>query len=474
MENARNDKFTRTIMGVCYGILFFFMLTILLRLFTRIILVERLQIEDNAFINALFFDQPTLTNTKNGGIFLMNEDGENVAGVGDVNWAERYPFSAEDAARETSLSSVSKIDRLLNSYENAVASLTGKFTYYCTDLIFCHDFFVGGMNWVRRFVGWNISALKDYNSVVTLTDGRLTEYLPRLDVVENASSVIELKEYCGELGLDFLYVQSPYAICRTENADVSGVLDFSNENADNLLAQLAAGGVTCLDMRTLLHADGLSHAEAFYRTDHHWTANTGLWAAKMLAQNLNEAHGFSVDAAMLEPDRFSYEMYHSWWLGSRGRKLTSIAAEPEDFTIIYPDYETLLRYEIPEQSLDELGAFSITYDMTDAVRSDGYSPYNSYSVYNHGDKGVIILTNKLCTDGKKILIIKDSFVNVVSPFLACTNGISELDVLDVRHFTGSARTFICEKQPDIVILWYNPSTIGEIDWNTHKSPWDFR
>lgn len=448
----RKEALTKNMTRICYGILIFFMCTILLRIFTRVVLVQYLQISGNPFVNAIFFDQPELLYTDNGGTFKQTE----------IDWEELYPFTGTaKEEKKTMITYVLDVGKSkANLLENTVDTLTDKVAYYATDLLIGQEYFVSVINRTEHLVGWNITNMDEYNAVDTLKDGRLTEYLPQIDVSDQAASVIDLKTFCDSLDLGFLYIQSPYAICKIENADISGVLDYSNQNADNMLSQLKASGVETLDMRRRLHEAGMNHADAFYRTDHHWKAQTGLWAAGNLAQYLNATHGFSINTNMLAADQYTYKTYPSWWLGSKGTKLTIQQVAAEDFTLIYPKYKTLLHYVIPDRGIDETGDFSVTYDKSYIATTSGYSPTNSYSTYNHTDQAVNILENMLYPDGKKILIIKDSFTNVVNPFLACAEGVSEIDVLDVRHFSGSVRAFIREKNPDLVIVWYNPSTLN--------------
>ena len=71
---------------------------------------------------------------------------------------------------------------------------------------------------------------------------------------------------------------------------------------------------------------------------------------------------------------------------------------------------------------------------------------------------------------KKILIIKDSMVNTVLPFLSM--GLKDITLLDIRHFNGSVRRYVEDCKPDIVIVMYKPSYVP-IVWN-HKDKFDFR
>lgn len=86
--------------------------------------------------------------------------------------------------------------------------------------------------------------------------------------------------------------------------------------------------------------------------------------------------------------------------------------------------------------------------------------------------GPVIRIHNEQIKGKKILFIKDSFAIPVIPFIA--TGVENVDVLDVREFDGSAKAFIKESQPDMVVVFYNTTSVREIDWPSHLSAFDFR
>jgi hypothetical protein len=90
----------------------------------------------------------------------------------------------------------------------------------------------------------------------------------------------------------------------------------------------------------------------------------------------------------------------------------------------------------------------------------------------YGDKQVITVHNKLVHDGKKILLVKDSFAEVVSPFLSL--GVEELHILDLRYFNGSIKSYVAQQQPDMVVVMYNPSVIDYTKYPEYKKMLDFR
>jgi hypothetical protein len=67
-------------------------------------------------------------------------------------------------------------------------------------------------------------------------------------------ALAELNDFCEDEGIDFLYIQAPYKIseyCDTDN--VSGILDFANQNADELLVQLDSTGINYYDIRETIY-----------------------------------------------------------------------------------------------------------------------------------------------------------------------------------------------------------------------------
>ena len=98
---------------------------------------------------------------------------------------------------------------------------------------------------------------------------------------------------------------------------------------------------------------------------------------------------------------------------------------------------------------------------------------NTYAAYSGGDFRLQIMRNELNPDGKKILLIRDSFACAVAPFLALQT--SELHICDMRNFEYFAGdkfymdNYIREINPDYVLVLYsgvNPvgGSLGKYDF----------
>ena len=304
---------------------------------------------------------------------------------------------------------------------------------------------------------WNFASIFDYNAVVGLHDGYLSAYTTSKDVSESAEAAASLDEFCKSLGIDYMYVNIPSKICVSEDRDISGTLDYVNQNADRFLQMLKTSGVKYYDLRAELHKEGMNHHKAFYRTDHHWKPETGLWAAKYILQVLKDDYGWDTKPEMLAPENFEYVIYPDWFLGSSGKKLTLLRTTPEDFTLIYPKFTTQFRFEVPVTKIDTIGDFAVIYNMAHVSRKDYYN-MNPYGAYKYGDQPLSKIHNMLNTGERKVLILHDSMSTCMIPFIAL--GIEKTDDIDLRQFTGSLRTYIKTTRPDLVITAYNSSMIG--------------
>lgn len=368
-----------------------------------------------------------------------------------IDWEKLYPFETDSTHNIVETKKKSTIMKLYSyikkkAEEYSSSKLPGRFN------------FVGIAKVYESFIGWNFVTFSEYNGVVKRKGDYLVGYAKSVDISENAEALIKLNDFCHELGIEFAYFNYPGKICIYEDGDISGILDYSNQNANRLLDAIAKAGVRTYDFRKLLHEDGMNHHEAFYRTDHHWKVETGLWAAKHILQIFKNDYGWNVEPDALSPENFDYVVYHEWAFGSQGKKLTHFSTYPDDFTMIYPKFATNIYYEIPNLGINTSGDFAITYDMSQVETKDLYElyPYTAYNRSDHPLMNIRLVNNS--KKNKSVLILKESYSNCVIPFLAL--GVLNVSVIDLRHFTGSLKTYIRSTKPDMVIIAYSTGISG--------------
>lgn len=274
-------------------------------------------------------------------------------------------------------------------------------------------------------------------------------------------------------------MQAPCKVDKYGDAAVNGRLDFSNQNADELLSKLRAQGVDALDLRDSLQEwaeeDCNSWHEYFYRTDHHWKPETALKAAKVIGERL-EGYGIAVDDSHYSIDQFEVKVWPNFFLGSEGKKVTLAKADADDFSILYPKFPTQMHFVVPSLNLNEVGDFTVVYDKEQIAQRDFYAKTgrSPYGFYSYARRSIEYFENlQLPASEKKVLLIRDSYSNPMGPFLAL--GVKNMAMLCPAFFTGSIRTFIEEYKPDVVVvMFYAGNLSGKINWKNHKDNFDFR
>lgn len=362
-----------------------------------------------------------------------------------IHWEELYPFTE------------GKPRLIPHKEETLIERVRGRLDDYTSKFLVGYQRIVEAARKYEDIVHWNIAAISDYNPVVKLNDGYLTTFWTSMDVKQDADSVKEFADFCAEKNIDFMYINLPNKICKSYDKDISGVLDYSNQNADRFLSLLKESGVRYYDLREILHDEGRNHHEAFYVTDHHWKGETGLWAAGHVLKFLRDDCGWPVDPEIIAPENFRYVVYPEWFLGSEGKKLTLSRVKPDDFTMIYPKFETSIKFEVPNAGINAEGDLSVIYNMEQIEPKDYYGK-SPYSVYIYADRPLIRIENRLIGNGKSALVIHESFSNCVIPFIA--TGVECTYSIDMRHFTGSIKSFIEAEKPDAVIIMYYAKVPG--------------
>lgn len=458
----------------CFGLICVVLVSIFVRFTTVQIAVKRLHL-NNGIIQAVLYDNDDLLS-----LAKANGADSNKNGGKKIDWVKQYPFKEEkitDNARQMAgeedfglLDKIIKLNTKVNTKKDAVEK---KISNWTNRNLLGYQKMVELSNQYKGKIGWDIMVRKEYNGVVEIEDGQLAAYCDKEDMSEKINNVVELADFCKVNGAEFVYVSAPSKIDRHDKKYAA--LDFSNANADSFLTGLKENGVRYVDIRDNIDAEGFTTRKLFFKTDHHWLAETGFWAAGITAKYLEANDIVSCDPTLLDSNRWKTEVHHKVHLGSRGKKLTLARAVPDDITLYYPNFYTHYHLEIPNLELEKDGDFSVIYDMSrlDIKNDEDYYKWDAYWLYLYGDRPYIKLENTASQNNKKLLIVKNSFAEVFSPFIS--QEFRYTDVLDLRHFDGSLKSFIEQTKPDVVILLYHIESLnGNIDYSKHNSLWDFR
>lgn len=156
----------------------------------------------------------------------------------------------------------------------------------------------------------------------------------------------------------------------------------------------------------------------WFNTDHHWTGLGAFYAYQAFARSA----GFEP----LPLESFTYKVLPGTFLGSLYYRTRSknLVANPD----------SLHYYVVPGQTRTKIIRNGMTGGLTSSLYFERTGGSNSYGVFLGGDHPLM----RIQTDhrnGRKIVVIKDSYGNAFAPYLAAH--YEEILVVDYRFFKGN-------------------------------------
>ncbi|MEQ2455877.1 DHHW family protein [Flavonifractor hominis] len=308
----------------------------------------------------------------------------------------------------------------------------------------------------RRVVEDTVSA----NTVVKLSTGALNFVdlqagpVSEETITAHADATVEFARALEELGIPYRFVLAPQKIEQGQDLLPEGVQEYGNETADAFLAALEAEGTPYTDLRPLFEENG-TYADWFFRTDHHWKPEAAFFAWQYLTGQVDL---LATDPSLTDPDNWETTVLEDFFLGSQGKRVGSLYAGADDFTLYTPRFNTDLSYTCPFYAIDRTGPFAESVCFPERVEERDWFNGNPYTYYAGGDYPLATITNHENPDGPRVVLLRDSFACALTPFLSLS--CSQLTTIDLRYFQGDLLESIAELEPDLVLTLYNVGGIG--------------
>ncbi len=169
--------------------------------------------------------------------------------------------------------------------------------------------------------------------------------------------------------------------------------------------------------------------EIYYRTDHHWTGLGAYYAAETFAQVAG------VDFAPLSSYK---EEVRKGYIGTMYKYTDhspTLLNNPENFVTYVPSAPYVATFY--NQQLENGREHDIYWYIKDESRSSWYSTYIA------GDAYSVVIKSQACNNGRKLLIVKDSYGNALAPYFL--NSFEEIYIVDARVFKLSLPALVKEK-----------------------------
>ncbi len=305
----------------------------------------------------------------------------------------------------------------------------------------------------------NFEVIKDKNNFMHYsyfaTKANETDFL--------VSRVKALKENISNPNTKFAYIMTPdkYIEGYTE-FKVGLPYSYFNETADGFLENLEKENIDYLDLRKGIKDSEIPMDKLFFKTDHHWTIEASFWGFQQLVKYINDKYNIDLDKDNFYTNKENYNFitYDGVYLGSMGRKTGIFYDGVDDFTVVYPKFNTsyMFSYSDGEGSYEAKGKFQEAIFFPDAFRmeDDIYNTdkYFSYLKGNHGFSHIINLDKP---HGPKALFIKDSMAVPTISFLSTM--FSEIYVVDPRYYAEDISELTNKLSLDFVFISIYPQNL---------------
>ncbi len=246
--------------------------------------------------------------------------------------------------------------------------------------------------------------------------------------LDNLKCFIDLS--VGKLGIDRVNVMFVPTASEVLKDKLPLFATGYDQTAYNNLAKDTLPEGTYLDVKDTL----INHKDEYiyYRTDHHWTTLGAYYAYVEWAKDA----GFTP----LSQEEFDIELASDEFLGTLHSKV-NLKMKPDEMYLykIKKDMDFKVTINLVEET-DSL------YDYTALEGKD------KYSVYMSGNNSLVeVKTNN--TNGRKLLVIKDSYSHCFVPF--ALNHFEETHLVDFRYYNSSIKEYMEQEGITDVLVLYN-------------------
>ena len=283
---------------------------------------------------------------------------------------------------------------------------------------------------------------RELNDVIKLNNGYLTSVQNQATeeaLVSNVETLANIQEYLESKGIKFIYVRAPYKISAFDSQLPEGVIDYSADNSKRFVDLLNQYEINYIDIGLEMHKEGLNQYDYFYKTDHHWTPEGGLYAFSKIDNEIKNELGLTDNNKYADINSYNIDVYKDWHLGSSGQRVGVYYAGADDIHYIKPKDDVI----ITDVTIQETDSFSnIMYDESVLCKRDYEQRLTYDTLY-----GVAMghqLHNDTAANSIKVLVSSDSMGKVVVPYMV----LSYNDV----YWSDISKELIDEYKPDIVVM----------------------
>lgn len=276
---------------------------------------------------------------------------------------------------------------------------------------------------------------KDIGGVYLCRDGYYIEAFTQNDLDEDrlANNLKYLQTFFAKCEtqlsperISFLLVPTPGYVLRDK---LPAHAELFDQDAVFSTIQDAVSGIRFIDLREDFLA-AKDTMQLYYHTDHHWTSEGALLAYQKWQEAVGQPSHSATDYTVERSEGFRGTLYS---------KVLDAGAS----------YDTVSLYRFPGDD-----SLNVTYNNaahTSCYDFDKLSQKNKYEVFFGGNYPTVNISGG-AQNGRRLLVVKDSYANSFIPFAA--QDYESITMIDLRYFLGSIEGLLTESQiTDVLVLY---------------------
>lgn len=282
--------------------------------------------------------------------------------------------------------------------------------------------------WIREkaAVRMALGAIEN-NGVWLARDDRLIRQFLTADEKTTQTNIVCLQEFAEETGLKLNILLVPDADFGEQQYLPGGACGIDEKELLNAIGSALA------DQNFIDISDALQEAgDAYFRTDHHWNEKGALIAYQAICR----------DVLHKQPEAFSLQEVSDSFRGTMYSRSGVFWNPPDSLFRIVPNQENPVTLTFEDGST-----------MSSLYAEQRLQEKDQYTYYLDGNHGYVHIETGI-GNGRKAVIVKDSFAHILLPFLA--QEYEEIDVFDLRYYTDSVSEQISEEdrsRTDVYIIY---------------------
>lgn len=321
------------------------------------------------------------------------------------------------------------------SFSNLIEKkFTTNYEKYISDQFAFRDFWVTMKSSAERIIG-----KKENNGVYVGKDGSLIQKFnppKEQDVQTKVTAINDFDQATPSVNKYIMLVPTAISILEKNLPNYvshNGELTYMNKVKNSLNKKIKF-------VDTYATLSSKKDEYIYYKTDHHWTTKGAFYAYQELSKQMDlipqKEEAFNVK-------KITNEFYGS--LYSKG-----------GFRSICPDsIELYVPKNNQEYTVEYVGENKQTtsfYEMGNVDQKD------KYTVFFGGNHPLMKITTNN-SNGRKLLVVKDSYANSILPFLA--PHFSEIYVVDLRYYKEDMKKLAKDHNIHDMLILYNANTFFE-------------